>query len=76
MEANNLIISNVQVSSHQGPDELKGALEGCDVVVIPAGVPRKPGKLLALRFYSEVAGLNYKYFNEFYMPVPVACPWS
>merc|ERR1719293_511656 len=24
-------------------DELKSALDGCDVVVIPAGVPRKPG---------------------------------
>merc|ERR1712228_996059 len=24
-------------------DELNKALEGCDVVVIPAGVPRKPG---------------------------------
>ena len=24
-------------------DELDAALEGCDVVVIPAGVPRKPG---------------------------------
>merc|ERR1712226_968189 len=26
-----------------GKDDLKKALEGCDVVVIPAGVPRKPG---------------------------------
>lgn len=34
----------LQVTSHQGPDELKGALEGCDVVAIPAGVPRKPGE--------------------------------
>merc|ERR1711920_822845 len=24
-------------------DDLKTALDGCDVVVIPAGVPRKPG---------------------------------
>merc|ERR1719253_649352 len=24
-------------------DELKAALDGCNVVVIPAGVPRKPG---------------------------------
>lgn len=32
-----------QVSSHLGPEELDSALQGCDVVVIPAGVPRKPG---------------------------------
>jgi len=37
------ISTNAKVTSHQGPDELKGALEGCDVVAIPAGVPRKPG---------------------------------
>jgi len=29
-------------TGHTG-DDLKKALEGCDVVVIPAGVPRKPG---------------------------------
>lgn len=32
-----------KVSGHVGPDEMSKALEGCDVVVIPAGVPRKPG---------------------------------
>jgi malate dehydrogenase len=26
-----------------GPDQLKECLTGCEVVVIPAGVPRKPG---------------------------------
>ena len=26
-----------------GEDQLVKALEGCDVVIIPAGVPRKPG---------------------------------
>lgn len=26
-----------------GEEQLDGALLGCDVVVIPAGVPRKPG---------------------------------
>jgi len=30
------------VSGHAA-DDLEGALRGCDVVVIPAGVPRKPG---------------------------------
>lgn len=32
-----------KVTGHMGPDQLKAALQGCDIVVIPAGVPRKPG---------------------------------
>lgn len=30
-------------SGYMGPDQLEAALKGCEVVVIPAGVPRKPG---------------------------------
>ncbi|KAL4660554.1 malate dehydrogenase, mitochondrial [Arapaima gigas] len=37
------IETRAQVSGHIGPDQLGAALKGCDVVVIPAGVPRKPG---------------------------------
>ena len=33
----------VKVAAYTGPDELAGALSGCDLVIIPAGVPRKPG---------------------------------
>lgn len=33
----------VSVSAHTGKDELAECLQGCDLVVIPAGVPRKPG---------------------------------
>jgi len=33
----------VRVSAHAGDAELPGALAGADLVVIPAGVPRKPG---------------------------------
>ena len=36
------IPTNVHVSGH-GADQLESALAGSDVVVIPAGVPRKPG---------------------------------
>merc|ERR1712232_1136008 len=36
------INTNSTCTGHTG-DDLKKALEGCDVVVIPAGVPRKPG---------------------------------
>uniref|UniRef100_A0A9J2P8P7 Malate dehydrogenase n=2 Tax=Ascaris TaxID=6251 RepID=A0A9J2P8P7_ASCLU len=37
------IDSKAQVTGHTGTAELDGALDGADVVVIPAGVPRKPG---------------------------------
>ena len=33
----------LQVKGFMGDDQLGEALEGSDVVVIPAGVPRKPG---------------------------------
>jgi malate dehydrogenase len=32
-----------KVTGHKGPSELIDAIKGADVVVIPAGVPRKPG---------------------------------
>ncbi|MDX1495805.1 MAG: DUF1028 domain-containing protein, partial [Longimicrobiales bacterium] len=32
-----------KVTGHAGNEELDAALDGCDVVVVPAGVPRKPG---------------------------------
>jgi len=32
-----------KVTGFVGPDQLKDSLKGCEVVVIPAGVPRKPG---------------------------------
>jgi malate/lactate dehydrogenase len=31
------------VSAHVGDAELESCLKGCELVVIPAGVPRKPG---------------------------------
>lgn len=35
---------SLQVSAHLGPDQLDDCLKQCAVVVIPAGVPRKPGE--------------------------------
>ncbi|TPX67331.1 malate dehydrogenase [Spizellomyces sp. 'palustris'] len=32
-----------KVTGYKGDEQLEGALKGADVVVIPAGVPRKPG---------------------------------
>ncbi|CAI7845036.1 unnamed protein product, partial [Closterium sp. NIES-53] len=37
------ICSNAKAKGYLGSDELAGALEGSDLVLIPAGVPRKPG---------------------------------
>ena len=37
------INSNAKVKSYQGSEQLDDALKGMDVVLIPAGVPRKPG---------------------------------
>ncbi|CAG0900378.1 unnamed protein product [Cyprideis torosa] len=31
------------VKGYMGPEQLKDSLQGCNVVMIPAGVPRKPG---------------------------------
>lgn len=33
----------IKVTGHSGKDELAAALKGSKIVVIPAGVPRKPG---------------------------------
>ncbi len=33
----------MQVTGHTGEENIAACLEGADLVVIPAGVPRKPG---------------------------------
>ncbi|ETN83380.1 malate dehydrogenase, NAD-dependent [Necator americanus] len=37
------IDTNAKVTAHTGPKELAAAVSDADVIVIPAGVPRKPG---------------------------------
>lgn len=37
------VCSPAKVSGYTGQDQMHQALEHCDIVVIPAGVPRKPG---------------------------------
>nr|CDJ82700.1 Lactate malate dehydrogenase domain containing protein [Haemonchus contortus] len=37
------IDTNAKVTAHTGPKELAAAVANADVIVIPAGVPRKPG---------------------------------
>ena len=36
--------TKAKVTGHMGPEQLRECLEGSDIVVIPAGVPRKPGR--------------------------------
>jgi malate dehydrogenase len=35
--------TKASAAGFEGPDSLADALKGCDLVIIPAGVPRKPG---------------------------------
>lgn len=37
------ISTGAKVLAYQGPEQLGAALTGCQLVIIPAGVPRKPG---------------------------------
>lgn len=37
------IETGAQVSAYTGPEELDACLQGCSLVLIPAGMPRKPG---------------------------------
>jgi len=37
------IETKAKVTGYAGNDNLEASLKGCDVVIIPAGVPRKPG---------------------------------
>lgn len=37
------IDTSAQVTGYQGADKLDAALKGADLVIVPAGVPRKPG---------------------------------
>lgn len=45
------IETKAKVTGHMGPSELEAAVTGADIVLIPAGVPRKPGKLLLLSVF-------------------------
>ncbi len=37
------IETRATVTGHVGPEQLEDALKGCSLVIIPAGMPRKPG---------------------------------
>lgn len=52
---------NIFIKGHTGEDELKDCLTGAEVVVIPAGVPRKPGNYSD--FVMNLVDLLYIYFS-------------
>ena len=48
------------VTGYAGADQLTAALQGCDLVIIPAGIPRKPGRGL----HSLTSELNLSTFRN------------
>lgn len=57
------------VKGYQGPDNLHAALLGSDVVVIPAGVPRKPGMTR-----DDLFNINAGIVKALTVGVAKACP--
>jgi len=61
-----------QVEGFSGPDGLGKALKGADVVVVPAGVPRKPG-MTRDDLFNTNAGIVAGIVREFAKHSPEAC---
>lgn len=58
-----------KVTGYTGMDNIHEALEGCDVVVIPAGVPRKPGMTR-----DDLFNTNASIVQSLAKAAAVACP--
>eukprot|EP00803_Ostreobium_quekettii_P002625 evm.model.scf_148EXC.2 EVM.evm.TU.scf_148EXC.2 scf_148EXC:5303-10613(+) len=63
--------TRAQVKAYSG-DELKECLSGADVVVIPAGVPRKPG-MTRQDLFKVNAGIVKSLVEEIAKTCPTAC---
>ncbi|KAJ2313825.1 hypothetical protein IWW51_001247 [Coemansia sp. RSA 2702] len=63
------INSNVSVEHHAGAAQLRRALQGIDIVVIPAGVPRKPGMTR-----DDLFSVNASIVRELTEAVADTCP--
>jgi len=63
------IPSPAKVTGHRGAEEMHAAFEGCDVVVIPAGVPRKPGMTR-----DDLFNTNAGIVRDLASAVSKACP--
>eukprot|EP01023_Acetabularia_acetabulum_P037357 TRINITY_DN353_c0_g2_i1.p1 TRINITY_DN353_c0_g2~~TRINITY_DN353_c0_g2_i1.p1 ORF type:complete len:358 (-),score=76.64 TRINITY_DN353_c0_g2_i1:411-1394(-) len=58
-----------KVIGYMGQDELQKSLEGCDLVLIPAGVPRKPGMTR-----DDLFNINAGIVKGICEAITVACP--
>ncbi|KAK4010862.1 malate dehydrogenase, mitochondrial [Daphnia magna] len=63
------INSKAKVQGFVGPDQLKSSLEGCEVVIIPAGVPRKPGMTR-----DDLFNINASIVRDLAVAVAEVCP--
>ncbi len=48
--------TKAKTTGFMGDDQLKESLKGADIVVIPAGVPRKPGTTIQYISYGRTSG--------------------
>ncbi|XP_043491490.1 malate dehydrogenase, mitochondrial [Polistes fuscatus] len=58
-----------KVTGYTGPDQLKDSLKGVEVVVIPAGVPRKPGMTR-----DDLFNTNASIVRDLAVAVAEVCP--
>lgn len=63
------VSSNAVTKGYQGADQLHEALAGSDVVIIPAGVPRKPGMTR-----DDLFNVNATIVKELAIASAKACP--
>merc|ERR1712071_671676 len=63
------INSPAKVQGFVGPDQLKASLEGCEVVIIPAGVPRKPGMTR-----DDLFNINASIVRDLAAAIAEVCP--
>ncbi|XP_059486597.1 malate dehydrogenase, mitochondrial [Neocloeon triangulifer] len=61
--------TRASVKGYNGPDELKNALKGMDVVIIPAGVPRKPGMTR-----DDLFNTNASIVRDLALAIAEVCP--
>lgn len=64
-----------KVKGYMGEEELEAALTGCELVVIPAGVPRKPG-MTRDDLFNINAGIVKALAEGCAKYCPKACPAS
>ncbi len=57
------------VTGHVGPEQLEDSLKGCSLVIIPAGMPRKPGMTR-----DDLFNVNAKITVSLASAVASACP--